>query len=128
MLHVEMPLSSSDKNDKNVPAELLPVASAEIDFNDGEKSVHITLKGVIEGNSTSRLRQFLKDLTSFRANKWTLQMKDLMVLSNRGLRVLLQFARIIRKRGFLVEIVGIHKNIHVTLQDLNLTHEFGWTD
>ena len=127
MLHVEMPLSSGEESQENVP-HLAPVAVTDIYFNGASKKVDITLKGVIQGESASELLKFLHDVSSFPANKWILKMKDLHVLSDRGIHILLTFTKVIKKRGFTVEVHNIHKNIYRTFQDLNILNNFGWLD
>jgi len=127
MLNVEMQLASPEACSR-IPPHLVPVAKAEVDFQGDRKQVRVTLKGVIEGESVNALRRFLKDVSSFRATKWILQMENLQVLSGRGIQMLVKFSRIIRKRGHAVEIHGMHKNLYATLEELEVLKEFQIAD
>jgi anti-anti-sigma factor len=128
MLQFTMPLTASPTNVFSVNSEYLPVASLNFDFNGCQKCVKIILEGAIAGKSAVALGDFLKNVASIPATRWMLQMKDLEILSRRGIRHLIQFAKIIRRRGLPLEIQGVHPNVHAILQDLNLTQVFGYID
>jgi hypothetical protein len=128
MLQVTMPLVHSTPEEQSLSSELLPTASVVFASNGGQKTVDIMLKGVIAGASTTALHKFLKAVSLFPGNRWTLQMQDLKIISERGIRKLLQFAAIIRQRGFALEIQGIHRNVYANLQELKLVHALGMAE
>ncbi len=128
MLQIIQKLAASTCVDNCAQTDFLPVAVVDVDFKGEQKNVNITLRGVIAGASVAALNEFLKNVSCFPGNRWTLQMKDLRIVSERGLRKLVRFASILRRRGFALEIQEIHQNIYAILQDLNLVQHFGWAD
>ncbi len=128
MLHVRMPLLTSAQEARAIRPELQPYATAEIAVRKNRGTIKIALEGVIVGASTEELQAFLKDVASFRATNWRLQLEGLRVISTKGLRLLVQFARMLRTRGYGLKIENIHANIYTTLQELQLLQEFEWPD
>ena len=84
------------------------------------------LEGTILGEHGNALRDFLQNVTYFPGNRWTLQLEDLDAISLRGLRVLLKFAKVIRQRGYEVEIKSIPPSVLATMQELNMCEYFAW--
>jgi len=103
-----------------------PIASVDLEFEGEKKSVNIRLQGAIAGMSSENLEQFLKEISSFPANRWTLEMQDLKVLSGLGVRKLVRFAKYLRRRGFELEVRGVHRNVYAILQDANSVQQFAW--
>ncbi len=128
MLRVRKPLFISEQETQALRPELQPFASAEIAVRKNRGTIKIALEGVILGASTNELRDFLKDVSSFRAATWILQMEALRVMSTRGLRLLVQFSRLLRGRGYGLKIESIHTNVYTTLRELRLLQEFEWPD
>jgi len=128
MLHVKMPLLTSEQEANAIRPELRPYATAEIAVRKNRGTIKITLEGVILGASAKELQAFLKDVAGFRATKWSLQLEALRVISTNGLRRLVQFARMLRTRGYGLKIENIHSNVYATLQELQLLQEFDWPD
>ncbi|MGH7492522.1 MAG: STAS domain-containing protein [bacterium] len=128
MLHITMPLSTSIDDKRNEKAGIDPVAAVEIDVRGNDKFVNIQLKGAIAGENAVTFFEFLKAVSLFVGTRWTLQMKDLSILSMQGIQHLVQFAQILRARGYRLEVVGVHRNVYTTLQDLKAVNAFAWTD
>jgi anti-anti-sigma factor len=128
MLHITMPLSTSTNDKTSEKAGVNPVAAVEVDVRGKDKFVNIHLKGAIAGENAVTLFEFLKAVSLFVGTRWTLQMKDLNILSMQGLQHLVQFAQILRARGYRLEVLGVHRNVYTTLQDLKAVHAFAWAD
>ena len=101
-------------------------ATVILDFNRRWKRVEVRLEGTILSEHLNALRDFLKNVTDFPGNQWTLQLEDLEVISLRGLRVLLKFAKVIRQRGYEVEMKSLQPSLLATLLELNLCEYFAW--
>jgi len=112
MLSFTMHLSSTPVQGDSFKAELAPMAIADYAIQDNQKCVMITLKGVILEDSANLMLNFFEDILSLPANRWLLQLQDLRCISGAGLRNLARFVRILRRRGFAVEVIGIHKNVY----------------
>ncbi len=128
MLQIKMPLAPQDQQASRVATELLPMAGVEMNMRGAERCVDITLKGVIAGNSVDTLGQFLTGVSSLVGNKWSLQMKDLLVLSTRGMSSLARFAEHLRHRGFRIEVHGVNQNVYSALKESRMTQAFAWAD
>ena len=128
MLHITMPLSTSIYDEKTETPIGDPVAAVEIDVRGRDKIVNIQLKGAIAGENTVTFFEFLKAVSLFVGTRWTLQMKDLSILSMQGIQHLVQFAQLLRKRGYRLEVLGVHRNVYTTLQDLKAVSAFAWAD
>lgn len=128
MLKITMPLSRLDTSHDAGPTEWNSVAMVDLDLHHGERIVHITLRGTIAGDSAQTLFDFLKAVSSFFGTRWTLQMQDLKVLSVQGVRHLVRFAKIMRKRGCVVEVRGVHRNVYATLLESGYDRIFAWAD
>lgn len=128
MLKIHMPLLPSEKTSGVTPPEILPTATAEIAVRGNRGRIRIALAGVIASESVPVLLQFLRDVSCFRATRWSIQMKDLSVISSRGLRVLLKFAHILRQRGFGLQVVGVHPHVLMTMRELDMMNAFVWPD
>ncbi|MGH7450697.1 MAG: STAS domain-containing protein [bacterium] len=100
--------------------------AATIDFTHRRKLVELRLEGTILGEHTDALGDFLKNLSYFAGNRWTLQLENLDVMSMRALKVLVKFVNVIRRRGHEVEIVGIQAGMLAMLMDLGLHGLFAW--
>lgn len=100
--------------------------AATIDFTRRRKLVELRLEGTILGEHTGALSDFLRNLSHFPGNRWTLQLENLDVMSMRALKVLVKFANIIRRRGHEIEIVGIQPGVLAMLMDLGLHTLFDW--
>ena len=104
-----------------------PTAAVILDFNSRHKLVEVRLAGaIILGEHLAALRDFLKNVTYFPGNKWALQLEKVNVISLRGLRVLIKFAKIIRQRGYAVEMKSIHPALHDTLLAFKWCGYFVW--
>jgi anti-anti-sigma factor len=97
-----------------------------IDFTRRRKLVALRLEGTILGEHSNALSDFLRNLSHFPGNRWTLQLENLDVMSMRALRVLAKFANIIRRRGHEIEVVGIQPGMLAMLMDLGLHELFEW--
>lgn len=128
MLRVRMPLFTSAQEARAVRPELQPYATAEIAVHKEHGTIKIVLEGVIIGTSAKELRAFLKDVASFRATVWKIELANLRVISAKGLRILVNFSRLLQSRGAGLKIENLHNNIYTTLQELNLLQEFEWPD
>jgi anti-anti-sigma factor len=100
--------------------------AATIDFTHRRKLVELRLEGTILGEHCAALRDFLKNLSYFPGNRWTLQLENLDVMSMRALKVLVKFVNIIHQRGHEIEIVGIQAGMRAMLMDLGLHGLFSW--
>ncbi len=130
MLHITMPLSTPTSA---MPAELAdfnPVAAVEIEANGRHKCVNIQLRGAIAGENTAPFLEFLKAVLHlhFAGTRWTIQMKDLKILSVQGICHLVQFAEVLRARGHELEVRSVHRNVYAMLQDLKVARAFAWAD
>jgi len=128
MLHITMPLSTSSNDLHMETADCRPVAAVEVAVQGKHKHVNIELQGMIAGEHAAAFLEFLKAVSHFVGTRWTIQMKDLTVLSMQGLRHLLQFAETLRTHGHKLEVCGVHRNVYVTLQELNVVRVFAWAD
>ncbi len=128
MLKITMPLTPSASADHSICAEWHSVAMVDLDLYGNEKIVNITLRGAIAGDSANTLLDFLKAVSSFVGTRWTLQMQDLKIISVHGMRYLIRFAKIMRKRGCAVEVRGIHRNVYATLREAGHDQVFAWAD
>ncbi len=128
MLRVRKPLLTLGQEIEEIPTELRPFAAAEIAVRRNHGTIKIVLEGVILDGSVREMRAFLKDVASFRATNWSLQLEALRVISTKGLRVLVQFSRVLRARGYRLTIANLHSQVYTTLQELNLLQEFDWLD
>lgn len=128
MLSVRMPLFTSEPEAREIRPELRPYATAEIAVHKEHGTIKIVLEGVIIGASAKELREFLKDVASFRATSWTIELANLRVISAKGLRILVNFSRVLQKRGAGLRVEKIHNNVYTTLQELDLLQEFEWPD
>ncbi|MEK7728671.1 MAG: STAS domain-containing protein [candidate division KSB1 bacterium] len=126
MLQVSIPLAAAAS--ETVNSKLLPTAGVSLEFKEGERRVHITLKGVICGASVDSLLEFLRNASTFVGSKWSLQMSDLVVLSGRGMKALARFAKHQRRRGYVVRVAGINQNLYAMMKEMRLTHGFAWAD
>lgn len=100
--------------------------AATIDFTRRRKLVELRLEGTILGEHADALRDFLRNLSHFPGNRWTLQLENLDVMSMRALRVLIKFVNVVRQRGHQVEIVSIQTGMLAMLMDLGLHALFDW--
>lgn len=125
MLHITMPLATSMSDDRSHP-EFHPEAAVEIATKGRCKHVNIQLQGAIAGEHATAFLEFLKAVSRFVGTRWTIQMKDLSVLSLEGITHLLHFAELLRMRGQVLEIGSIHRNVYAMLQDLKAVHFFAW--
>jgi len=100
--------------------------TATLDFTHRKKLVMLRLEGTILSERTEALRDFLQNLSYFPGTRWTLQLENLDVISMRGLRVLAKFARVIRRRGYEIEITSIRPAILATFLDTGLQELFNW--
>lgn len=96
-------------------------------FTRRRKLVEVRLEGTMLSEHADALRDFLKNLTYFPGERWTLQLENLEVISLRALRALVKFAHVLRRRGYAVEIMSIRSAVLATLLDLNLHEYFAWT-
>ncbi len=128
MLRVRKSLLTSAQAAANIQPEFRPFAIAEIAVQKDRGTVTIALEGVILGESVKELQAFLRDVACFRATQWRLQLQALHVISNNGLRQLVQLAHLLQRRGQTLRIDNIHQNVYTTLQELKLVHEFEWLD
>ncbi|MDZ7289482.1 MAG: hypothetical protein ONB44_19170 [candidate division KSB1 bacterium] len=107
-------------------ATTLAIVAATIDFGSREKLVEVRLEGVILSEHTAALRDFLRNISYFPGNKWTLQLENLELISMRPLRALTRFAHVLRRKGCELEIAGIQPAILATILDLGLNELFSW--
>jgi len=128
MLQIVMPLAVPARQPQAEGSELPPFAAVEVEAQGRHKRVHIRLEGVIGGEHADTFLEFLKAVSHFAGSRWTLQMKDLKVLSLQGMRHLVHFAESLRASGHQLEVHGVHRNVYATLQDLNLVRAFAWAD
>ncbi len=128
MLQIALPLAATNAAQLAANSELAPMAGLTMEVKGGERRVNITLKGVICGASADTLLQFLQGASAFTGNKWCLQMKDLLVLSGRGIKTLISFAKHLGWRGFKVEVLGINQNLFAAMNELKLAQAFAWPD
>ncbi len=97
-----------------------------LDFNRKRKRVEVRLEGTILSEHVDALRDFLKNVIDFPGNRWGLELEDLEVISLRGLRVLVKFAKVLRRRGDEVEIKSIQPSVFSTLRELKWCEHFAW--
>ncbi len=101
-------------------------ASVDLSYNRKRRAIHLTLHGVMIGANAAALHKFLRVVAHLAAAQWALQMRDVEVISLRGIRHLMHFAKTLRTRGGKLKILGIHPNVYATLRDLNLLSALGW--
>ncbi len=104
----------------------LATAAATLNFNRRVKHVEIRLEGSIFIEHTETLRDFLQNLCYFRGTKWTLDLENLEVISLRASKVLVKFAKVIRRRGYEIEISSIKPAMLATFLDLGMQKHFAW--
>jgi anti-anti-sigma regulatory factor len=100
--------------------------AATLEFTPRKKLVTLRLEGTILGEHTAALRDFLRNLSYFPGNKWTLELENLAVISMRALKVLVQFAKIVRRRGYDVEIANIQASVLAAFLDSGIHEHFNW--
>lgn len=108
--------------------ELAPVACFEMREAATQTCGTMVLRGVIAGASAAALSRFLDTVANYPAQRWTIDMKNLPVLSLSGLYGLVRFARKLHRRGKVLEVCGIHRHVYATMKNLNLVHLFAWAD
>ncbi len=128
MLQIDMPLAAAAAKMETISPNLFPSAGVRMEFKEGERRVNITLKGVICGASVDSLLEFLRSVSAFVGNKWSVQMNELLVLSGRGMKALARFAKHMRQRGCVVEVQGVNQNLYSTMKELKLAQAFTWAD
>ena len=128
MLQIKMPLSAREMPAGDVAAEFMPMAGLEMNMEGADRCVNITLKGVICGTSVDTLVQFLGGVSGLVGNKWSLQMKDLLVLSTRGINTLARFAEHLRRRGYKIQVHGVNQNVYSAIKESKMTQPFAWAD
>lgn len=128
MLQFNMPLAETATQVTRLNPNLRPTAGVSMEVKEGERRVQITLRGVICGASVDSMLEFLRSTSSFVGSKWSLQMKDLLVLSGRGMKALARFAKYLRRRGCVVEVAGINQNLYATMKELKIAHAFAWSN
>lgn len=102
------------------------IVAVKLDFTHRQKLVALRLEGTILHEHTEALRDFLQNVGYFPGNHWTLQLKNLNVISMRGLHVLAKFAKVIRRRGAKIEITSINPAMVATLEDMGFQELFNW--
>ncbi|GEM_PF-3382737 len=107
-------------------AMLMATVAATLNFSRRAKHVNLRLEGTILSEHTGALRDFLQNLSYFRGTKWTLELENLDVISMRALKVLVKFAKIIRKRGYDVEAVNIQASVLAAFLDSGIHEHFNW--
>lgn len=107
-------------------SETTATLAVALEFGRRNKLVEVRLEGSILSEHTPALLDFLKNVSYFPGNRWVLQLGNLEVMSIRALRVLVKFAKVIRRRGYMVEIACIRSTMLATLLDLKLHEYFGW--
>jgi anti-anti-sigma factor len=107
-------------------AKTTAMVAATLDFNRRTKLVALRLEGTILSEHTGALRDFLRNLSYFRGTRWTLQLKNLEVMSMRALKVLVKFVNVIRRRGYEVQVTSIQPGMLAVLMDLGLHELFAW--
>jgi anti-anti-sigma factor len=107
-------------------AKTTATVAATLNFTRRKKHVELRLEGTILGEHTAALRDFLRNLSYFAGNRWTLQLENLDVMSMRALRELVKFVNVIRRRGYQVEIASIQPAMLAILMDLGLHGLFTW--
>jgi anti-anti-sigma regulatory factor len=105
---------------------LMATAAVRLNFNPRVKHVGLRLEGSILSEHTETLRDFLQNLCYFRGTKWTLDLENLEVLSLRASKVLVKFAKVIRRRGCELEITSIQPAMLAIFLDLSIQKHFGW--
>ena len=119
-MRMSMKLISSEENDRVVVGNLVPTAIAKVSEQGEKKCVNIELKGVISDTSADTLKKFLQRVSGRTEDKYTLQMRDLLVISRKGLKHLLKFSQKVQRKGSAIEIVGMHKSVHAIFKDLGV--------
>ncbi|MCG8606752.1 hypothetical protein MJD09_17430 [bacterium] len=101
---------------------------ATLDCDGTLKRVNVRLEGVILGEQVNMLRTFLAKIKDHVGDEWLLLLEDLHVISHRGLRVILEFAKVIRQRGYEVEIKSIQMGVLAVFLELDLCQYFKWDE
>ena len=128
MMQIKMPLAPMHAASSQTSSELMPMAGVEMNVRGTDRCVNITLNGVICGTSVDNLVQFLKGVSNLVGNKWSLQMKDVRMLSARGRSILVRFAEQQRRRGFRVEVHGVNQNLYSAFKESKMARAFAWAD
>lgn len=117
-------------NEELVGNELAPVARFELAESgaQGQRRGEIVLQGAIAGSSAAALSRFLETVSNYPATHWTIDMKNLPVLSIGGLYYLARFVKKLHSRGMVLEVCGIHRHVYMTMKNLNLVYLFAWAD
>lgn len=117
-------------NEELAGNELAPLASFELADAavQGQRRGEIVLQGVIAGPSAAALSRFLETVLHYPATHWTIDMKNLPVLSLGGLYHLARFVKKLHSRGMVLEVCGIHRHVYMTMKNLNLVYLFAWAD
>jgi anti-anti-sigma regulatory factor len=105
-------------------ATSLATAAATLNFSRRAKHVEVRLEGSIFSEHSETLRDFLQNLCYFRGTKWTLDLENLQVISLRASKVLVKFAKVIRRRGYEIEITNIKPAMLATFWDLGMQKHF----
>lgn len=115
-------------DEERTGSELAPLAHFEMKEMATQKLGKIVLQGAIAGPSAAALSCFLEAIASYPVTRWTIDMKNLPVLSLGGLCLLSGFAKTLHRRGMVLEVCGVHRRVYANLQHLNLVHLFAWAD
>jgi len=107
-------------------ATSMATVAATLNFNRRVKRVEVRLEGSILSEHTEALRDFLQNLCYFRGTKWTLDLENLEVIGLSASKVLVKFAKVIRQRGFEIEITSIQPAMLATFLDLGMQKHFAW--
>lgn len=104
----------------------MATVAATLHFTPRSKHVNLRLEGTILGEHTKSLRDFLQNLSYFQGTKWTLELENLDVISMRALKVLVTFAKIIRRRGYDVIVTNIQASVLAAFLDSGIHEHFNW--
>jgi len=107
-------------------ATQMATVAATLNFTRRIKQVNLRLEGTILSEHTEALRDFLRNLSYFQGTKWTVELENLDVISMRALKVLVTFAKIIRRRGYDVAITNIQASVLAAFLDSGIHEHFNW--
>ncbi len=107
-------------------ATQMATVAATLNFTPRTKQVNLRLEGTILSEHTKALRDFLQNLSYFQGTQWTVELGNLDVISMRALKVLVTFAKVIRKRGYDVVVTNIQASVLAAFLDSGIHEHFNW--
>ena len=107
---------------KDEDGSIIAELAARIDFTTENKLVSLTVSGTIIGDHGQELRDFVQNLSYFPGSDWRLCMTEVDAMSLIGMRALVKYARVLRKKGCQLVVENISPGLRHALKQLKAEH------